>query len=119
MPFGLRPWHIIAIVVVALLIFGPSRLPGIGKSLGKFFKDLKQGTQEMSSSFKEGLAETESTAKSAAQPMPPPSTQSVDTADATGSDGEKAAEKLFCTACGTPNPPTAKFCRSCGTKIQG
>ena len=34
--FGIQPWHIIVIVIVALVIFGPGRLPGLGRSIGKF-----------------------------------------------------------------------------------
>jgi len=35
MPFGLQPTHLIIIAVVALIIFGPSRLPEIGRAFGK------------------------------------------------------------------------------------
>ncbi|MEW5721109.1 MAG: twin-arginine translocase TatA/TatE family subunit, partial [Chloroflexota bacterium] len=39
MPFGLQPTHLLIIVVVALLIFGPSRLPEIGKAMGKTIRE--------------------------------------------------------------------------------
>ena len=32
---------LIVILIIALLIFGPGKLPEIGKSLGKAIKDLK------------------------------------------------------------------------------
>lgn len=36
-----QPTHIILILVAALIIFGPKRLPDIGKSLGKGIKEFK------------------------------------------------------------------------------
>ena len=39
--FGLRPEHIVLIVIVALLIFGPKQLPELGKSLGKAINEFR------------------------------------------------------------------------------
>ena len=39
----LQPWHLVVILVVALLIFGPSKLPGLGKGLGEGIKGLGGG----------------------------------------------------------------------------
>jgi len=39
----LQPTHLIVILVVALLIFGPSKLPGLGKGLGEGIKGFKEG----------------------------------------------------------------------------
>ena len=47
MPFGLQPIHLIAILVVALLIFGPKRLPEIGRYIGKTLTEFRAGTQEL------------------------------------------------------------------------
>ena len=38
----LSPMHIIVLLVVALLIFGPKRLPEIGSGLGKSIREFKQ-----------------------------------------------------------------------------
>lgn len=35
--------HIILLLVVVLIFFGPSRLPGLGSSLGKAIRDFKDG----------------------------------------------------------------------------
>ena len=37
----LSPWHIAILVVVLLLIFGPKRLPEMGRSLGKGMREFK------------------------------------------------------------------------------
>jgi TatA/E family protein of Tat protein translocase len=40
--FNLGPLEILAILVVALLVFGPDKLPEIGKQVGKAMKEFKQ-----------------------------------------------------------------------------
>lgn len=39
--FNLGPWEIAAVVVVALLIFGPRKLPEIGKAIGSAINEFK------------------------------------------------------------------------------
>ncbi len=39
----LSPTHLIIILVIVLIIFGPSRLPQLGKSLGKTMKAIRDG----------------------------------------------------------------------------
>ena len=38
-----KPEHLMIILVIALLIFGPSKLPGLGKGLGEAFRGFKDG----------------------------------------------------------------------------
>ena len=40
-PFGLQLWEILLVLALALLIFGPSRLPEMGRSLGKGLREFK------------------------------------------------------------------------------
>lgn len=35
--------EIIVLLIIALLIFGPSRLPGLGKSMGEAIRGFKKG----------------------------------------------------------------------------
>jgi sec-independent protein translocase protein TatA len=44
---GLGPIHIILIVIVALLLFGPSKLPELGKAFGKTLREFKNGTKDL------------------------------------------------------------------------
>jgi sec-independent protein translocase protein TatA len=41
--FGLGVPELVVILVVALLIFGPGRLPEIGGALGRGIRDFKRG----------------------------------------------------------------------------
>ena len=40
--FNLGPLELLAILVVALLVFGPDKLPEIGKQVGKAMREFKQ-----------------------------------------------------------------------------
>lgn len=44
--FGLGFPELIVIFVVALLIFGPSKLPSLGKSLGEAIRGFKKGLED-------------------------------------------------------------------------
>lgn len=48
MPFGFHPFELIIIFVIALLIFGPKRLPEMGKSIGQSIQMFKKGMNELS-----------------------------------------------------------------------
>jgi len=39
----ISPWHIAIFVLVVLLVFGPKKLPELGRSLGKGIRELKDG----------------------------------------------------------------------------
>ncbi len=41
MPFGIGPAELLALLLVALLVFGPKRLPELGRSLGRGMREFK------------------------------------------------------------------------------
>jgi sec-independent protein translocase protein TatA len=41
MPGWIGPWEIAILLVVVLLVFGPKRLPEMGKSLGRGMREFK------------------------------------------------------------------------------
>jgi len=49
--FGLGFQEIIIILVVALLIIGPRKLPDLAKSLGKAFREFKHATDDIKQNF--------------------------------------------------------------------
>lgn len=42
---GLSFWHLIIILVIVLLLFGPNRLPNLGKSVGEAIRGFKKGLE--------------------------------------------------------------------------
>ena len=47
--FGLGVPELILIFVVALIVFGPKRLPDIGRTIGKTLAEFKKATDELKS----------------------------------------------------------------------
>jgi sec-independent protein translocase protein TatA len=43
---GVSIWQILIVVGLVLLVFGPSRLPGLGKSMGEAIRGFKKGVSE-------------------------------------------------------------------------
>jgi sec-independent protein translocase protein TatA len=58
MPFGLGPTELIIILIIALIIFGPSRLPKIGQSIGQALRAFRESTDKVQSEVKKSLEET-------------------------------------------------------------
>jgi sec-independent protein translocase protein TatA len=40
-PFGIQLWELFLLLLVVLLVFGPKRLPEMGRSLGKGMREFK------------------------------------------------------------------------------
>jgi TatA/E family protein of Tat protein translocase len=146
LPFGIQPLHLVIIAVVALLIFGPSRLPDIGRGIGKALKEFQRGTKEMGEGFKEEVTkpvEDPSAApaqppaaysQSVPQPLPQPIPQSIPHVNVAQPVQQNAAQPSwqaaspaeaqpvaaagnFCNSCGSSNPAGARFCNKCGSPI--
>ncbi len=41
MPFGIGIWELLVLLVVLLVVFGPKRLPELGRQLGHGLRDFK------------------------------------------------------------------------------
>ena len=80
--------EMIIILVIALIIFGPRKLPELGRSLGKSLAEFKRASNELKNTLEEEirLDEQRSTieAQKAAAPASPTSTPTVSHDPATG-----------------------------------
>ena len=52
-------WQVLIVLVIVLVLFGPKRIPGLGKSLGEAIRGFKKGISE-----DETIDVTETSAKS-------------------------------------------------------
>ena len=82
---ALQPGHLIVVLVIVLLIFGPGKLPELGKAVGDGLRELKKAT--------EGDPRAASTA--AASSTSAPAARTCPNCHA----GVSAADK-FCGTCG-------------------
>ncbi|MBS3969293.1 MAG: twin-arginine translocase TatA/TatE family subunit [Clostridia bacterium] len=46
------PWEIALILIIVLIIFGPGKLPQVGKSIGKAIREFKGSVKEVEDSVK-------------------------------------------------------------------
>ena len=74
-PIGMP--ELIIILTLALIIFGPRKLPELGRSLGKSLGEFKRASNELRNTLDEEIRveEEQRTAKAAAAPEPAPVTE--------------------------------------------
>jgi TatA/E family protein of Tat protein translocase len=79
--------ELIIIFVIALIVFGPRKLPELGKSLGKSLAEFKRASNELKNTLDEEIRQEERRAQEPAKPEPPRVAEFHDaTPPATGTD---------------------------------
>jgi sec-independent protein translocase protein TatA len=68
----LQPSHLLFVLVIALLVLGPKRLPEVGKTLGKGLRDFRMALREHDP--REDLAQLHEESMGPIQTAPPPET---------------------------------------------
>jgi TatA/E family protein of Tat protein translocase len=64
-------WEIALIVLVVLLVFGPKRLPQMGRSLGRGMREFKETVTDQTREIKEATVDAPKQFKDALNPMAP------------------------------------------------
>jgi sec-independent protein translocase protein TatA len=62
MPSWIGPWEIAIILVLILLVFGPRKLPELGKSLGKSIRGFRTGMKETQDEVKSAVPDVRTAA---------------------------------------------------------
>jgi len=63
--FGLQPWHLLAILAIALIVFGPSRLPEIGKSIGNSIREFRDAASTAQDEVRKSMKDESTSAPEA------------------------------------------------------
>jgi len=64
--------EMLVILVIALIIFGPRKLPELGKSLGKSLAEFKRASNDLKSTLEEEIrVEEQQTRRTESTPIPP------------------------------------------------
>ena len=47
MPFNVGPMELVVVLIIALVVLGPKKLPEVGKSLGRGMREFKESISGM------------------------------------------------------------------------
>jgi Tat protein translocase TatB subunit len=94
--FNIGPAELIVILLVALLVVGPKRLPEVGRSIGKALREIRRSTDEVRYSFEADLEDEDrppvshpGAAQGSTEAVPePPGTSSHDDPATSGTGDE-------------------------------
>ena len=107
--------EVILILVVALIVFGPRRLPEIGKSMGKMLAEFRKASTDFKRTIEDEL-EAEKSRESQATPIAAPETPPVVT-DVTATDATTPVvpEAAVVPEVAAPPPPAFDGADTSGT----
>lgn len=71
MPGWLSPWELLILLAVVLLVFGPKRLPELGRGLGKGMREFKDSVT--------GKSERKALPEQGEEPPSPPTADAPET----------------------------------------
>ena len=75
--FNIVPWELGLILLVALIVVGPGKLPEVAKAVGKGMNEFKKAANGYKREFQEAIQEMDATQareKAAQSPVPPAQT---------------------------------------------
>jgi Tat protein translocase TatB subunit len=76
--FGIGPGELILILILALIVFGPNRLPEVARTIGKTLNEFRKTSEEVTSAVARELDLSEAASKAdSPAPTPPPAIQPV------------------------------------------
>lgn len=76
--FGIGPGELVLIFILALIIFGPQRLPEVARAIGKAINDFRKTSEEVTSAVARELDISEVVQSGAeTAPAPPPAIRPV------------------------------------------
>jgi len=102
--FGIGMSELLVILIVALIIFGPTRLPELARSLGKAMAEFRRASTELRSSFEEASRETHEPSARGAPPVDPTPRRLA----ATGVDPAKPADPITAESAGSATAKPAE-----------
>ena len=108
--------ELIIIFVIALIIFGPRKLPELGRSLGKSLSEFKRASNELKSTLEEEIRldeqranlEASRAAAAATAAAAPPPVQATPGDNIPGSGSSAAPVESTAIPPAPPSPPTIR-----------
>ena len=70
MPFGIGPGELIIVLIIALLVIGPGKLPDVGAALGKSIREFRKASSDVEEATRIDTAPNPSAPTAQASPAP-------------------------------------------------
>jgi sec-independent protein translocase protein TatA len=86
---SLGPAEILVVLVIALLVFGPNKMPDIARQVGKGFREFRRVQQHLKSELRDVVSEFDGATAPTVEPQPVPM---LPPKDATSDDTPPAAD---------------------------
>ena len=96
--FGIGAGELLLIMVLALLVIGPERLPEVASQVGRTVSDFRRQASQLTSEFQRSLEDAAQERK----------------------EQRAAGTRLagpYCPRCGAQAGASARFCSSCGASL--
>jgi sec-independent protein translocase protein TatA len=71
MPFGIGPGELIIVLIIALLVIGPGKLPDVGAALGKSIREFRKASSDVEEATRIDTAPIPPAPSAQAAPPPP------------------------------------------------
>jgi Tat protein translocase TatB subunit len=97
--FGIGVPELIMIMLVALVVIGPERLPEVASQVGRTVADLKRQANQLTSEFQQSL---DIAAQERKEQRIGPTTPLA---------------ARYCGQCGTAAPEDSRYCANCGASL--
>jgi TatA/E family protein of Tat protein translocase len=86
---ALQPMHLIIVLVIVLLVFGPGKLPELGRAVGDGMRELKRATRDEANTTAAGRVEAKAVTTGAS-----------------------------CVQCQAALPTDSRYCGVCGAQVE-
>jgi sec-independent protein translocase protein TatA len=104
-PIGIP--ELIVIFIVALVVFGPKKLPELGKSLGKGLREFNKAKNELKATWDEQIREAESSLNSVKETVHEPVRKSIASIHDPAPESKTESSSHPETQSEPPHPPPA------------
>jgi sec-independent protein translocase protein TatA len=83
MPFNIGPFELLLVLILALLVLGPGKLPEVGNALGKTIREFRRASTDVETSLRTDAPATGAT------PAQPPSDPRDKPVERVGTEAER------------------------------